>query len=302
MSFMSGFWHDEDFWEAFSGIHTAFITGRLGSGKTLLSFAMAHRAMQLHFSSGVYANIPHAFPRNFVRGYTVLQPGDDEVQTYGAFEPVDPLHDRMSIENAFVVIDEAWQIIDSRYSVSNFSFYGAWSRKSNTFWTFPSVYAIDKRVRAMSVERVADIAVLPIRIWVYRWASADGRRGWFGLSRPELYFGTYKTRAVPLNDGGALDLLMAWAQRVAGEGVLELVQRGNSRRREGKPASDVFTKRLEATNEKVSGVWQVVSIFGNRVDELEKRIVELEEKVDVLGSSAASGASGVVGEDANRWG
>jgi len=41
-----------------------FITGRKGSGKTLLAFAMARYALDNKFVTGVFANIPHKMPKS----------------------------------------------------------------------------------------------------------------------------------------------------------------------------------------------------------------------------------------------
>lgn len=285
-----GLFHDEDFWEVLSSIRTMFVTGRLGSGKTLLSFAAGQRAIGIKMSRGVMANINHRFRR------------------------LD------TVANAMCVIDEAWQIMDNRYSVDNFSFYGAWSRKTNTVWAFPSVYGVDKRVRGLQVERVVDVAILPVRIWVYRYFSADGRKGWFGLSYPERFFGTYATKQAPLNDGGALDSLMS----LLPEGI-ELVQRGRGKGRVWKtPGSDekarsgvaelqgtvrAILDRLLALEgggvasdaviarvvERVSGEVALETEWGAVINEIMVRLGEIESRVNSLQIAG-------VGEDGNRWG
>ena len=61
----------------------------------------------------------------------------------------------------------------------------------------------------MQCERIADITLLPVRAWVYRWVNCWGDRGHFLLVRPEKYFGVYDTNAIPVDDGGAVDSLFS---------------------------------------------------------------------------------------------
>jgi hypothetical protein len=169
----------EDFFEAYIGVRDCFITGRKGSGKTLLAFAMAQYALEHKFIKGVLANIPHKLPK------------------------------RDTVKDSFVIIDESWQLIDNRFSKADYSFMGAWSRKTNTLWAFPSVFGVDLRVRNLQVERIADISLLPVRCWLYKWENCWGDKGHFLMVRPEQYFGVYDTHAIPINDGGAIDSLMS---------------------------------------------------------------------------------------------
>jgi len=219
------FFNAENFFEMFVQIRDVFITGRKGSGKTLLAFAMADYALQNRFVSGVFANIPHRFP--------VAQ----------------------SVANAFVIVDESWQFIDNRFSKSTYSFMGAWSRKTGSLWAFPSVYGVDLRVRNLQVERVADINLLPVRVWIYRWESVWGDKGHFALIRPERYYGTYDTRAIPVDDGGAVASLMSLVPE-----SIKLVHRGRQGGEDYPVVSSVDIRSLEA-----------------RVSELERRVSWLYE-------------------------
>jgi hypothetical protein len=219
----------EDFFEVFTQIRDVFITGRKGSGKTLLAFAMAGYALDNHFVKGVFANIPHRYP-------------------------VAP-----TVQDAFVIVDESWQFIDNRFSKSTFSFMGAWSRKTSSLWAFPSVYGVDLRVRNLQVERIADIRLFPVRVWLYRWQNVWGDKGHFFLVRPEAYYGLYDTKAIPVDDGGAVDSLLS----LVPEG-LQLVQRigGSRSRRDGEFASAVATL--------------------NDFRSLESRVTELERVVEQI--------------------
>lgn len=225
----SGFFHDLEMWEVLESIRHCFITGPVGRGKTLLSFALGHRCIELHHVRGIFANVKHTFASTD------------------------------TVANAFVVIDEAYEFMDNRYSVDNFKFYGGWSRKTNTIWAFPSVYGIDKRVRGLIIERVADLQIIPVRGWLYVWHTVDGRKGWFILWRPERYFGTYATRQAPINDGGALDSLMG----LLPEGI-ELVQAGRQ-------SSSVFRLDKKIVD-KVSNLENVIDSLVSRIDDLERRI------------------------------
>jgi hypothetical protein len=222
----------EDFFESFAGVRDVFITGRKGSGKTLLAFAMADYALKNKFVTGVFANIPHNFPV------------------------------AKSVKDAFVIVDESWQFIDNRFSKSTFSFMGAWSRKTGSLWAFPSVYGVDLRVRNLQVERIADINLLPVRAWLYKWSNCWGDKGHFMLVRPEQYYGTYDTKAIPVDDGGAVDSLLS----LVPEGS-KLVQRGGGERK----------GRSYGTTESI-----VPIITLDDFKALAQRVVELERCVEEL--------------------
>lgn len=224
----------EAFFETFTQIRDVFITGRKGSGKTFLAFAMAQYALENRFVAGVFANIQHELPK------------------------------APSVKDAFVIVDESWQFIDNRFSKSTFSFMGAWSRKTNSLWAFPSVYGVDLRVRNLQCERIADINILPIRAWVYRWQNVWGDHGHFLLARPEAYYGLYDTKANPVDDGGAVDSLMS----LVPEGA-KLVQRMGG----GRGSRSV-------TNNEFEGVPAVATLGDFRA--LQSRVAELERLVEQL--------------------
>lgn len=159
-----------------------WIRGFLGAGKTLLSVALAHELMQRAVVRGVVSNLP-----------TVLPPwiGEDD----------GTLYDRC------IIFDEAWTQLDARNSfVNNTRDYGAYARKFRSFWMFPSVFQVDKRMRPLIVERAFRLPAFDL--WVYRWfvetdyQSDDSMKGWFALKNPGRYFGMYDTAYVPVDDGG----------------------------------------------------------------------------------------------------
>jgi hypothetical protein len=241
----------ENFFESFAGVRDVYITGRKGSGKTLLAFAMADYALTNKFVKGVFANIPHNYPV------------------------------AASVKDAFVIVDESWQFIDNRFTKGTYSFMGAWSRKTNSMWAFPSVFGVDLRVRNLEVERIADLNLLPIRAWLYRWANCWGDKGHFLLVRPEQYFGTYDTKAIPVDDGGAVDSLMA----LVPEGV-KLVQRGGvstvGKRRNGN-GSDSSVMAVDSV--------ATLETLVKRVDELERIVGGLRSLGDGPESIAGTGSA-----------
>jgi hypothetical protein len=171
----------EPFLEAWMLYRVCWIQGGLGSGKTLLSVALGHHLLRMGLVDGVLANLP-----------TVLPP-----RIYG---------DDGFLDRRVIIFDEAWTHLDSRNSMVNTSDYGGYARKYESFWVFPSVHQIDKRMRSVVVWRAARLNFKPfINAWLYRWElelEYKQEGGWFLLLDPERYFGWYDTAHVPVSDGG----------------------------------------------------------------------------------------------------
>lgn len=171
--------HASEFLLNLSMFRVCWLRGRVGGGKTLLACVLAEHFLTAGLVDGVVANFPTVYPTSIV--------ADDGL-----------------LFNRAVIFDESWELLDSRTSLTNPREYGAYSRKMGTYWLFPSVYPIDKRLRAVIVWRASVSTVLPI--WIYRWElgldydEQDG--GWFALWRPERYFGRYDTAFIPFDDGG----------------------------------------------------------------------------------------------------
>ena len=168
-----------DFFQALLGMHDCAITGRKGSGKTLLSVVIADYLLRQNYITGVWANFAHSLP----------------------------LAD--SLVNALIIVDEAAQWADSRFSSMSYDLYSMWARKSNSIYLYPSVNAVDKRVRNLEVMRIYAIDLLPVQIWIYYWQSTYKQKGYFLLVNPEKYFGLYDTYGVPVDDGGTLEAIIA---------------------------------------------------------------------------------------------
>jgi hypothetical protein len=172
------FFFAADFFELLLAYRTLWIRGRLGGGKTLLAFAIADHLLKLGTFVNVASNVPHDYDR-----------------------PV------ASIRRSVVVLDEAHQVLDSRAYGKNDKSYGAYARKTDCIWLFPSVFPIDVRQRSLFVERVWALGDL---LWIYKGGLelgyAAGEQFSFWLWRPSLYYGKYATRFIPAGDAGILEL------------------------------------------------------------------------------------------------
>jgi hypothetical protein len=176
------FYNLEEFLENLMLFRLVWIRGTMGGGKTLLSVALLDQFFKLGLIDGAICNFPTVLPASL---------GAD---------------DGLLVRRG-LIYDEAWQQLDSRSSMVNnrTSVYGAYGRKLQTYWIFPSVLQIDKRLRAIVVWRQAVIRLpfLP-EIWLYRWSldlDYDKQIGWFLLVNPQRYFGMYDTAYIPTDDG-----------------------------------------------------------------------------------------------------
>jgi len=119
--------------------------------------------------------------------------------------PIDlPEHESGFLFDTVVICDEAWQFLDARRFVTNERSFGAFARKTNSIWLFPSVYAVDKRVRPIHCEREIRFTVVPGELWVYKWGVDLGytqESGRFMLWRPGALFSMFDTDFVPDGDG-----------------------------------------------------------------------------------------------------
>lgn len=208
----------DGFFSSLSVYRLLWIRGRLGGGKTLLAVAVAEELQKRGITLGTIANIP-----------TVLDtPPWRELIPY----PSGLLAPRYMIGSC-ILFDEAWTILDNRRAMSNSRAYGAFARKLESYWIFPSVIPIDKRASFFYVERltrikipiVQDIIKLigkiikPLKpfgeeLWIYKYGVNLGYtkdEGWFILANPTSYFGKYDTRYVPLDDG---DISNIWERTI----------------------------------------------------------------------------------------
>lgn len=150
------------------------IKGRYGSGKTLLSVAMAYEIWKRDLVGKIYANFPMA---------------GRELEYVEADM------------NFLMIIDETHIVLDARSFSKNAS--QKWLkdlRKRNSILIAPSIVAIDVRFRAVMIQRSMMIGNL---VWIYRWQIDDGmgvHGNWFALVNPKKYFGAYETVYSPMEE------------------------------------------------------------------------------------------------------
>lgn len=179
------FIHAGDFLELVQFTRNIWLAGRLGSGKTLLSVALAFEMRRLGVVDYVWSNFP-------IR-VDLLPPPPDRL-----------------LRRTLIILDEAHQIINARDFQDNNREYGAYARKVQSVWLYPSIDTIDKRVRQVRVQRAFRVDFTPVGIWVYRYQLMLGDehdQGWFLLWSPESVMGLYDHRYIPIDDAG---ILGAW--------------------------------------------------------------------------------------------
>lgn len=172
------------------------ITGRYGSGKTLLSVAMAYELWRKDYVKKIYANFPMA-------GRELDYPDGDK--------------------DFVMILDEAHIVLDARAFSKKAS--QSWLkdlRKRNSVIILPAVIGVDIRFRAVMVQRMMMIGNL---FWVYRWQIDDGmgvHGSWFVLVNPSKYFGAYETRYSPRDeDFDLLQRVMTGKVEIANDPTIE---------------------------------------------------------------------------------
>lgn len=178
----------EEFLQAVKMYRILYLSGYMGSGKTLLSMAIAIEFWKRRWVDNVYSNL-------------VLE---------GDFDQGIP----NKIRSACVIYDEAWQELDSRdFRGSTAQRWSAYLRKRNIYLLLPSVHPVDTRMRTLQVQRKLKVGNL---FWMYAWVVDDGFskiNGWFILFDP-IYFGNaYDHKEEPSYDRGR------YLGEVLGEGV-----------------------------------------------------------------------------------
>jgi hypothetical protein len=256
----------DTFLEAFEGMHDLYLAGRKGGGKTTLSFVLADHFLRSGICSGVWANIPHTYP----------------VAT--------------SLQSAFIILDEAAQFFDARFSAMGFDLYTMWARKTDSFYVFPSVHAVDVRARNLQAIRLFDMDAIPgLRIWFYGWESTYKEKGMFILVNPSHWFGTFDTKAIPTNDGGLLEAIVS----VNPAAVVEMLEARSGMRLKkllasygyGGETNSPMMRGGRAARGDVADLNHLVDKLTQRVDELERLINGIKTSG---GGSAGAGESETV--------
>jgi hypothetical protein len=238
--------HASAFLEQMTDYRTCFLAGGMGKGKTSLACHLGRYMIAKGYAGALVTNFPvnpfreQAFcSKCKVRRSFVFVPFErdrwevhwargrkyDDFRTpvispvMGYCESCGLGVERSVIESV-MILDEAWQFMDNRHSMLNEqqTFYGAWARKNDSFWIFPSAIGIDVRVRRLEVARVSDVQMLPFTCWVYKWSNEYHDSGWFAWLNPEQTFGSFHTKWKPRNDGGIYAMVRASA------GDIDLIQ------------------------------------------------------------------------------
>ena len=155
-----------------------WIGGRLGFGKTALAFWLARYLLETGLCDGIISNCPNILPVHIDK-------------------------DDGTLYNRVVVYDEAWNDLDARTSMTNNRAYGAYARKTGTYWVFPSVHPIDRRLRSVEIKPSHTNILTGATIWNYKIADDEKNptTGKFSFKPKEAY-GLYSTGYIPINDCG----------------------------------------------------------------------------------------------------
>jgi hypothetical protein len=163
-------WNIEEFFWTLANYRVLNIRGRYGSGKTLLSVALAYELWKRHLVDTIYSNFPMA----------------------GRSEEYNKK------ENYVMIVDEPQEIFDSRDYMRNET--KPWLRglrKRKITVLLPGFSDIDVRFRKLVCQRMLLIGNFA---WFYRWQIDDGigiTYGTFALLMPPKYFGAYDTKFLP---------------------------------------------------------------------------------------------------------
>ena len=164
-----------------------------------------------------------------------------------------------------------------------YDLYSMWARKSNSVYLYPSVNAVDKRVRNLEVLRVFAIDLLPRQLWIYHWQSTYKEKGYFLLYNPEKYFGLYDTKFVPTGDGGTLEAIVSMYP----EAVWEIIEARQGNRLQ--KLVEKYLPRENVSGSRRSGGSQSFSSGVSRAefDELKREVARLRGMVANVGSRSA---------------
>lgn len=249
-----GFLGADEFFSQLAVFRLCWLRGRLGGGKTLLGVAIAEELVKRKIAKGVISNIPLSPEHLPLHPWRDVVDGEQELvdaATMAMWNIGGDVQNNLRrqgirhrlMRGAALLYDEAWQQLDNRTSMTNNRAYGAFARKFDTYWIFPSVLGLDKRVSYLAVEREARIWIpligslfeelrkipglsklvagpakwLSEEMWRYRWVLNLGYAedsGTFWLMNPSEYFLHYDTSYVPITDGGIAEL---WVRTVMDE-------------------------------------------------------------------------------------
>lgn len=164
-----------EFLEYLTLFRVCAIMGRLGSGKTGLAVLLARWLIEQGYADGAITNFPTILP-------ATLKDVDD-----------------LTLMDRVIVFDEGWQELDARsWSSNDTDSYGGFARKFNCYWLFPTVYPVDKRLRAITVRPHHENLITKRKVWTYTIDTGEPKPtgGQFSV-RPRDFYGLFSTAYVP---------------------------------------------------------------------------------------------------------
>jgi hypothetical protein len=171
----------DEFLEYFQMFRVCSLRGRLGSGKTAFAVLIAKALLEKGLADGVISNFP-----------TILPPHIHK--------------DDGTLFNRVRIFDEAWTNYDARTSMSNdVSAISAYMRKWGCYTIMPSVFALDKRLRAIELRHEHRNIITQMDTW--RWTVQDDEKpivGFVTIDKRKAY-GLFATSYIPTNDCGMQD-------------------------------------------------------------------------------------------------
>lgn len=165
-----------------------WLSGRFGGGKTLLAFVIAYLLLNKYGLRYLFSNC--------------LSVWNDDPNTMKLREG--------RLCDAALVLDEAGEFLESPSDVKSWvSFF----RKTNLILLLPSVRPPHHSVRFLTVQRILNLKVIGLPIWIYRWdldSGANTEYGYFTLLFPERMFGVYDTDGFPEDADILLQKVKTW--------------------------------------------------------------------------------------------
>lgn len=153
-------------------------TGRLGFGKTAFSVIIAKRLLEAGLVDGAVTNFPTILPAHIRQ--------DDGL-----------MYNRVQIR------DEAWLNYDARSSMTNnLMTVAAFLRKWGCYGLFPSVHAVDRRLRPIVVKPLFRTPWGNTTTWECRVTNDDDPLVFRVKVDISEAFGLYSTSYIPTNDCG----------------------------------------------------------------------------------------------------
>lgn len=170
-----------------------WIGGRYGGGKTLLAFLLAYELLNRFGLRYLFSNC--------------LSVWNDDPNWMQQREG--------QWCDAALVLDEAGEFMETPSDVKSWvSFF----RKVNIVTILPSVRPPHHSVRFLTVQRILNLNVIGLPVWVYRWDLDNGANtefGYFTLLFPGRMFGIYDTQGFPEDADVLLSKVKLWKTKAA---------------------------------------------------------------------------------------